>query len=73
MLLDPQFFTLAKAIHMITVTLTIAGFVVRSIWMLQGLTVAAHPGHENIPACKRHGAPEQRSVDSRHPWSVSIR
>ena len=35
MLLDPQFFTLAKAIHMITVTLTIAGFVVRSIWMLQ--------------------------------------
>jgi uncharacterized membrane protein SirB2 len=35
MLLDPQFFTLAKAVHMITVTLTIAGFIVRSTWMLR--------------------------------------
>ena len=35
MFLDPQLFPLAKAVHMITVTLTIAGFILRSVWMLR--------------------------------------
>jgi uncharacterized membrane protein SirB2 len=33
-LTDPQLFGLAKSIHLITVVLTISGFLLRSYWML---------------------------------------
>ena len=32
----PYIFIIAKSIHVLTVVLTIAGFVVRGIWMIQG-------------------------------------
>jgi uncharacterized membrane protein SirB2 len=35
MLTDPQFFGIAKSIHLITVGLTIGGFVLRGFWMLR--------------------------------------
>jgi uncharacterized membrane protein SirB2 len=35
MLTDPQFFGIAKSIHLITVVLTICGFTLRGYWMLR--------------------------------------
>jgi uncharacterized membrane protein SirB2 len=33
---DPNIFIIAKSIHVLTVVLTIVGFVVRGTWMIQG-------------------------------------
>jgi len=35
MLTDPQFFGIAKSIHLVTVVLTISGFMLRGFWMLR--------------------------------------
>jgi len=36
MLSDPELFTAVKSVHMITITLTICGFMLRGFWMIQG-------------------------------------
>ena len=36
MFTDPQYFNIAKSIHLLTIALTILGFIVRGIWMIQG-------------------------------------
>jgi uncharacterized membrane protein SirB2 len=33
---DPQLFGIAKSIHLLTVALTILGFLIRGLWMIQG-------------------------------------
>jgi uncharacterized membrane protein SirB2 len=33
---NPYLFLVIKSIHLLTVTLTIAGFIIRGIWMIQG-------------------------------------
>ena len=35
MLTDPQLFGIAKSIHLVTVVLTISGFILRGYWMLR--------------------------------------
>jgi len=35
MLTDPQLFSIAKSIHLVTVVLTISGFTLRGYWMLR--------------------------------------
>lgn len=48
-LLDPKMFALAKTIHLITVTITIAGFITRGIWMIKNSPLLAARLTKTIP------------------------